>query len=247
VRDTGESDERFLPTVLGAFGRAVGTRPRMWLLVITLLAGMVCAVTVAAAAPPAERTFVTISAPTQSLMSVTVPFFGILLMSDLRRVRREARLVPTLVAALAVAVVVAAFGILVCVVVTAAAPSAGALGRWHHVGTIAVGSVLVQVIAQLVGTGLGLLIRSAVVAFIASIVLPLGLWVVLGATQSLRPAQAWLTPYATAQNLLSGQVSPVNWAQWLVVLLVWGVGLNAAGVTIVRQRHRDQAVRPGKG
>jgi hypothetical protein len=130
---------------------------------------------------------------------------------------------------------------------TARAPSDVVFGRWHHVGTIAVGSVLVQVIAQLVGTGLGLLIRSAVVAFIASIVLPLGLWVVLGATQTLRPAQAWLTPYATAQNLLSGQMGPVNWAQWLVVLLVWGVGLNAAGETIMRRRHRDQAVRPREG
>jgi hypothetical protein len=31
------------------------------------------------------------------------------------------------------------------------------------------------------------------------------------------------------RNLLSGEMSPLRWAQWLVVFLIWGVGLNAAG------------------
>src|SRR2546423_1659085 len=95
----------------------------------------------------------------------------------------------------------------------------GALGRsvatwprrWRHAGTVAVGGVLVQVVAQLVGTGLGLLLRSPVVAFLGSIVLPLGLWLALGAVDALRPAREWLTPYASVWHLLSGQMGGVRW------------------------------------
>ena len=114
-------------------------------------------------------------------------------------------------------------------------------GPWQHVGTVVAGSVLVQVVAQLVGTGLGMLVRSPVVAFVLSIVLPLGLWLGLGAAGPLRPAQGWLTPYASAQNLLSGGMTPVNWAQWMVLVLLWGVGLNAVGAVVLR-RH----VGPGR-
>ncbi|MFR9776526.1 hypothetical protein ACL02O_10780 [Micromonospora sp. MS34] len=44
-----------------------------------------------------------------------------------------------------------------------------------------------------------------------------------------RPAQGWLAPYATVRNLLSGEMTPLRWAQWLTVLLLWGVGLNTLG------------------
>jgi len=67
------------------------------------------------------------------------------------------------------------------------------------------------------------------VAMIGTIVLPLGLWLILGAVDLVRPAQAWLTPFAAAPNLLSGQMTPLTWAQLLVIVLIWGVGLNAAG------------------
>jgi hypothetical protein len=97
-----------------------------------------------------------------------------------------------------------------------------------------VGGVLVQVVAQLVGTGLGLLLRPVVVAFVATIVLPLGLWYVLGAVDALQPAQAWLTPYSSVRNLLSGRMSTAAWAHWLVVVLIWAVGLNAAGAARLR-------------
>jgi hypothetical protein len=50
----------------------------------------------------------------------------------------------------------------------------------------------------------------------------------------LRPAQAF-TPYATVQNLLSGEMSAAKWAQWLIVLLIWGVGLNAAGAAWLKR------------
>jgi hypothetical protein len=222
--------------VLDACRRSVGTRQRKGLILITALLGLLSAVAVMAAVEPPERIFDTVAAPVQTLMSITLPFLGILLVSDVRTAHRWKEIVPTLLAAIVVAVVVAVFGILVCAAAVALAPSEAVEGRWHQFGLIAVGSVLVQVLAQLVGTGLGLLVRSVVLAWIASIVLPLGLWLALGVVDSLSAARAWLTPYAAATNLLSGQMSPVMWAQWLVVFLLWGVGLNVLGATQARRR-----------
>jgi hypothetical protein len=68
-----------------------------------------------------------------------------------------------------------------------------------------------------------------ILAGLATIVIPLGLWFVLGLVPALRPAQAWLTPFPSVQNLLSGEMSPVRWAHWFVVLLIWGIGLDVAG------------------
>ncbi|NRQ32904.1 hypothetical protein HII36_13785 [Nonomuraea sp. NN258] len=47
-------------------------------------------------------------------------------------------------------------------------------------------------------------LRPPVVTSLATIVLPLGLWPVLHGVEILRPAQAWLTPYFSVRNLLSG-------------------------------------------
>ncbi|WP_446219525.1 hypothetical protein [Micromonospora sp. IBHARD004] len=236
ILDVDEATVRSGGATLGAIRRSVGTRPRRWLVAITLLAGLAAAGAMTAAVQPADLTFATLSDPVQSLMSVTVPFLGILLARDLRQAPRATRLAPTLLAATLLAAAVGVFGVLVCAAALAVAPSGTAQDPWRHAGTVAVGGILVQVVAQLVGTGLGLLLRSYVVAFLASIVLPLGLWFVLGGVDVLRPAQAWLTPYAAARHLLSGRMSAVAWAQWLVVLLIWGVGLNAVGAARLKRR-----------
>jgi len=230
-----------------AIRRAVGTWPRRWLVAVTLLVGLSAAVAGTAAAPSADRTFAALADPMQSLMSVMVPLFGILLARDLRRAPRAARIAPTLLAAGLLAAVIGAFGVLVCAAALAVAAPATPADPWLHAGTIAVGSVLVQVVAGLVGTGLGLLLRSVVVAFLASIVLPLGLWFVLGGVDVLRPAQAWLTPYATVRNLLSGQMSAVRWAQWLVVALIWGVGLNTVGAARLKRGKPRRSPVPEAG
>ncbi|MEV4167345.1 hypothetical protein [Nonomuraea dietziae] len=224
---------------LAVIRRSVGTRPRQWLVAITVLAGLSAAVVVVVAGRPADLTFATVSDPAQSLMSVTVPFLGILLVGDLRRASHAARVVPTLLAAMLVAAVIGIVGIVVCAAALAVAPSGTARDPWLHAATIAFGSVLVQIVAQLVGTGLGMLLRSFIIAFLASIVLPLGLWFVLGSVEVLHPAQAWLTPYATVRNLLSGQVSAMMWVQWLVVLLLWGVALNAVGAAWLKRRKPE--------
>ncbi|MEU3457404.1 hypothetical protein ABZ671_27940 [Micromonospora sp. NPDC006766] len=214
-------------TILQALRRSVGTRSRRFLLAVTLLLGLLAAAGLALAGPPDDRTFAKLSEAAQSLMSVIVPAFGVLLARDLKRATGTTRLAPTLLAATLLAAAVGLFGFLVCAtaltVTTSTAPD-----PWRHVETIAVGGVLIQVVAQLVGTGLGLLIRRPAVAYIATIVLPLGLWFLLGAIDVLKPVQA-LTPYATVRHLLSGEMSALNWVQWLAVLLIWGVGLNALG------------------
>ncbi|MFG3440887.1 hypothetical protein ACGF0J_26835 [Nonomuraea sp. NPDC047897] len=225
----------------GALRRAVGTRTRRWAVAITVLAGLSAAVAVTTVARPAELTFATLSHLVQSLMSVIVPCQGIWLAHDLRRAGRTVRVLPTLTAGMLLAAAIGVAGVLICATTLVVAPGAAAQNPWRHAGTVVVGSVLVQVVAGLVGTGLGLLLRSSVVAFSASIVLPMGLWFVLGAVDGFRPAQAWLAPYATVQNLLSGQMSAIMWAQWIAVFLLWGVGLNAMGAAwLKRWRQGDE-------
>jgi hypothetical protein len=216
-------------TVVSAERHALLRRRLLLVMAITALLGMLGAVAVTIGTPPAGRTFAAVSGPTQSLMSLTVPFLGVLLVGELRPPIRVAAIQATVGRALGLAMLVAGFGVAVCAIATTVAPSAAGAGRWENAALVALGSLLVQGVAQLVGTGLGLLVRRRVLACLATIVLPLGLWWLLGAVQALRPAQAWLTPYPSVQHLLSGEMSPTAWTQWLAVLAIWGVGLNAWG------------------
>jgi hypothetical protein len=212
--------------VLDAIKRSVGTRSRWWLLALILLAGVATAVAVTAALPAADRTFAAIANPVQSVMSVGVPLFGILLAGDVRRRPGSVPVMPTVLAAVVVAAGIGLAGAGFCAVALAFAPSDG---PWRDAGAVTAGGILVQVVAVLVGTGLGMLLRSRLLAFLGTIVLPLGLWIVLRGVD----AQAWLTPYAAVQHLLSGGMTAVMWAQWLVVFLLWGVALNVAGAARV--------------
>jgi hypothetical protein len=212
------------------------------ILIATALLGVLAAVAVAAGTAPADRTFATVSLPTQSLMSVTVPFLGVLLVSELHAPFRAARILAVVGRALGLALLVAAFGVLSCAVATAAFASDAPGGRWPGAAMVALGSLLVQGVAQLVGTALGLLVRRPVLACLATVALPLGLWWLLGAAAVLRPAQAWLTPYPSVQHLLSGQMTGTSWAQWLAMLAIWSVGLNT--IAILRATHGRRTNTP---
>ncbi|WP_444950716.1 hypothetical protein [Micromonospora ureilytica] len=225
-------------TIRDALRCSLGTPARRWLLAGTLVAGLLAAVASVAAATPADRTFAELSDTVQSLMSVATPLFGILLVRDLRRASVRVPVLPTVLAVVLPAVVVGVVGVLICAATLALTPADVADDPWRFAGTVAVGSVLVHIVAGLVGTGLGLLLRSVVVAFLATIVLPLGLFALLGAVDALRPAQPWLTPFGSVRNLLSGEMSALRWAQWLCVLLIWGVGLNAGGAAVLSHRDR---------
>ncbi|RAO62352.1 hypothetical protein GA0070561_3603 [Micromonospora saelicesensis] len=225
-------------TIREALRRSLGTPARRWLLVGTLVMGLLAAVALVAAADPADRTFAELSGTVQSLLSVATPLFGILLVRDLRRAPVRLPVLPTVLAVGLPAVVIGVAGVLICAATLALTPADVAEAPWRFAGTVAVGSVLVQIVAGLVGTGLGLLLRSVVLAFLATIILPLGLFALLGVVDALRPAQSWLTPFGSVRNLLSGEMSAVAWVQWLCVLLVWGVGLNAVGAALLNRRGR---------
>ncbi|GGK87604.1 hypothetical protein Sme01_49020 [Sphaerisporangium melleum] len=222
-----------------AIRRAAGTTPRRLLIAITLLLGLLPAVAIVAAAPPADITLAALVLPVQSLMSVTVPLIGILLAGDLRRLPGTPPLAPTMAAAAVPAALIGAFGSAVCAIALALVP-ATAPDPWRGAPVVLIGGVLVQVVAQLIGIGLGLLLRSPAVAFVASLA-PAGLWWALGTVEVLRPLQAF-TPYATVVNLLSGRMSAAAWGQWLAVLLIWVAGLNAAGAALLARR-RTSAVK----
>jgi hypothetical protein len=198
---------------------------------VTVGLGLLAAVAVHFTGPAASRSFASVSGAVQILMSVAVPLFGILLVGDVRRGPRPARLTPALLGSGLLAGGVGVVGIIISAVTLLVAPET-APDPWARAGTIAVGSVLVQVVAVLVGTGLGLLIRPAVLAFVATIVVPMSVWLGLSAVPS---AQEWLTPYATAQHLLSGEMTALTWTQWCVIALLWSVGLNALGAARLRR------------
>jgi hypothetical protein len=236
--ETIDADDRapgLRGATLAAMRRLVCTRPRRWLVGVTLAAGPAVAVALTATTPPAELTFAMLANPVQSLMSVMVPFVTSLLARDIQRSPGAGRAAPTLLAAVVFGAVTAVCGILACTGSLALAPAGTPADAWRHAGTVAAGSVLVQIVAALVGTGLGLLLRRWAAAFAVSIVLPMGLWLVLGSVEALHPAQPWLAPYASVQHLLSGRMSAPAWAQWLVVVLLWPVALNAAGMARLRR------------
>lgn len=165
------------------------------------------------------------------LISVPLPFIGVLLANDLRKTP-GVRVQPTLAGAVLIAVAAGVAGN-VLVVAALAASGSTAPDPWAHAGVIGLTGVLVQVLAQLVGTGLGLLIKRPVWGCLGTIVLPLGAYALLAPLGAVRD---WLTPYAAAQHLLTGSAGAAEWARWATVALLWGIALNTIGAVVLRRR-----------
>ncbi len=221
--------------VRDALRRSTAGAGRRALLAATLLVGAVAAVLVVAAVP--VPSVAVPAAAAQLLVSVLVPLSGILLVHDLTRRPGDDRQVgPVLVAAVLHAAAVAIAVSVVCAVVTALHPQAE-LGAPGTVVAVVLGGVAVQTTAQLVGTGLGLLLDRSVLAFAATIALPLGLWLLVGALGPLAWLQLWLTPFGATSPLLAGTPSPADVAAWAVVLALWGGVLNAAGAARLARRR----------
>jgi hypothetical protein len=217
---------------------------RRWLLITSATVGLFVAGLVAFTGPANDHTFAVISFYTQSAISLPLPLVSVLLMTaDFGR-RASATfasattpnliIVAKLLASAIVALGGAAYGVLISALVTTAATPA-AEEPWDAIGMIILGSVLVQLVAQLSGAGWGLLLRSSVLAIVADVAVPLGLWIVAGAIPALHGVQAWLTHFASVRNLLSGHMDARSWAQVGVVALVWVVALNAVGILRLRR------------
>ncbi|WIM99748.1 hypothetical protein ACTOB_003410 [Actinoplanes oblitus] len=211
-------------TIAGVLRRSAATRGRRILLVATAGIGALAAVALPAGLPPAQRTFAEFAPQVQLLISVPLPFVGVLLGNDLRGTT-GARVLPTLGGATLIAVVAGLAGDVFAAAATAASAST-APDPWAHAGGTALAGVLVQVLAQLIGTGLGLLIAGPVWGCLATMVLPLGAYALLAPVGA---ARGWLTPYGAARQVLTGTAGAAQWTGWLVVALLWGVALNAAG------------------
>jgi hypothetical protein len=216
------------------------------LLIAAGVAGLLGAGLVAFSGPAQDHTFAVISFYTQIAISLPLPFVSVLLMTQEfgrraspagfgLRTSLGAIIAGKLLASAIIALVGAAYGVLISVLATSAATPAADQGRWDAMGMIILGSVLVQLIAQLSGAGWGLLLRSSALAIVADVVVPLGLWIITGAIPTLHGVQAWLAPFSSARNLLSGHMGAERWAQVGVVALVWVVALNTAGIFRLRR------------
>lgn len=219
--------------------KAVGPRAGRSLLIASAVLGLAAALAMAFTVPAEDRTFALTSFYVQSTISLPLPFVSILLMTQdfgrraLRTLERDVPVGRTvaakLLASVSIAIGAAGYGIVLSVLTTSLLPPA-AEGRWQGAGMIMLGSVLVQLVAQLCGAGFGLLLMSSAAAIVADVLVPLGLWIITGAVVSLHGLQAWLTPFSAVAVLLSGYMDAQRWAQVGVVVLVWVVTLNVAGM-----------------
>lgn len=198
-----------------------------WLIIITLALGVAVTVALTVLLPPDLREFALYSLTTQLVMSVTLPFLGVVMVHAATRRPGPSRPAPAMAAALLIAVAVAAFGVVINALafVLAAHPTL----RLYDPVVALTAPFLAQLLAQSVGTGLGLLIRQPVVASLATIVLPLSAYLLLGLADAVTVRQ-WLTPLGSTEVMLPGGARPLDWAAWAVVALLWGAALNAAGL-----------------
>jgi ABC-2 type transport system permease protein len=220
---------------------SIRSRSRRWLLIASGVVGLLSAGLVASTGSAQDHTFAVISFYTQSAISLPLPLVSVLLVTQEFGQRASsatfglgmslrAIIVAKLLASAVIGVAGAGYGVLISLVATSAAAPAADQGRWDAIGLIILGSVLVQLIAQLSGAGWGLLLRSSSLAIAADVVVPLGLWIVTGSVPALQGVQAWLAPFSSVRNLLSGHMDAERWAHVGVIALVWVVGLNAAGI-----------------
>ncbi|MET7279325.1 hypothetical protein ABZS29_13910 [Kribbella sp. NPDC005582] len=193
---------------------------------VTGVVGVLGAVLSQLGTAEAERTFASTSGVAQSLISIGVPFIGAV--AAARRERSFYKL------ALGYAVQLATVGLVASILVALLVPST-ADDMWRHASVLILGAFATQVVAQLVGTGLGLLIGRGWIAAVLTIVMPLGLYAVLSAAAP--DARPWLTPYGSAQLWWKGEFGGSDVLPFLVMVALWGLALNVAGLYVARSRR----------
>jgi hypothetical protein len=152
-------------------------------------------------------------------MSVLVPFTGVLAVTGGHR--RTSRVLVALGEAAGFAVVGSLLAALATLLAGGAWPSAPATAG------LILAAVVVQLIAQLVGTGCGLLVRRPIVAMAATIVVPMTVTTVLTVIAPGGGAVRWLTPFGNAQSLLTDTPTGTTFAALGVIVLLWCVLPNA--------------------
>jgi hypothetical protein len=194
---------------------------------VTAVMGVLTSFAVVPGLPTDQRSLATAAAPVQLLISVGVPFLGAVATSSLHLQTRPDAL-ATVLRVVTWAVGFALLGMVATIAALAVFPSTASEGRWEKLLPVLLGSIVVQVVAQLAGTGFGLLLRRPVLASLATIALPLGLWLLLGPVAP--DARLWLTPKEGADLLLAGTMTTSASLPYVVMLGVWVIGLNIAGL-----------------
>lgn len=226
--------------------KSVDTRASRWLLIAVAVTGLVTCALSAFLGHAKDHTFHTVAGSVQGSMSVLLPVVSILLVTSewsqhttlqtFVLVPRRGRIVAAkIIASGIIAVLVAAYGI----GLTALGTGLTSDGSWNHAATVAVGSVVVQLISQLSGVGFGLLLMSSPAAIVLNFVIPIAWGALAGGVHALHHVQPWLDPAKVSTNLLSGEVGPQRWAQAATVVLVWVVALIAAGTVRLQRRDID--------
>jgi hypothetical protein len=210
---------------------ALRSRPAKIILAVTVTLGVLGAIATAFGLPANARTFAAINASCQLILSVGVAFLGVLALKALRRPTTVSCAIRAVLAALVLAAGVGLLGVVVSAIATALTPSSAPVGPGYVAVLAAAASPLVQMLAQLVGTGMGLLLpRRPVFGCLLTVLLPLGVWPLVGLVEALHPAREWLTPFGAVSGLLSGSDQVVPWLQWLTVVIIWGGGLTGVGI-----------------
>lgn len=178
-------------------------------------------------------------------MSLLTPLIGIVVVTDLRQsgvARGRLSVLPSIWTALRWAELLAVFGVFIAamalVLVSTPAPD-----PWRAAGLLVVGCLLAQVIAALTGTGLGLLVPSRVLAFVMTL-LPAPLWLAFGVMGPLRAVRDCVLPYGAVRHLFEGTMTATYGGQLLVVLVLWGLGLNLLGASRFARSAGAAAVGP---
>jgi len=174
--------------------------------------------------------------PVQLVISVFVPFSGVLAVTGRHRPDSVRRLVRRLLVAECLAAATALAGVALTAIATAW--SGGTWPSGSRLALLVVGSVLVQLIAQSIGTASGLLLRRPPIAMAATIAVPMGVTVALSAIDRGGGSVRWLTPYGNALALLAAKPT----VALAVVGLLWCVLPNVVGARLVRTARtgRDQ-------
>lgn len=209
-------------------------RARRVLVVLTVASGAATAVLLTALVRPGLPS-AAVNALVQLLMSVFIPFGGVLAVQGAVG-DSLARMVIAIARSVLLAGGFALYGLGVSVLAGASVGLAPDLGTF---GRLLLASVAVQVLAQLVGTGLGLLVRGPVLASALTVVVPLGVSVALTAIDPSGSLSERATPFGGASGLLA--LTSGAWPNWWPIAGVWGVGLNAF---VLLRYERDSRAAP---
>jgi ABC-type transport system involved in multi-copper enzyme maturation permease subunit len=227
--------------------KTVDTRSGRWLLVAIAVTGLAAALISAIAGDAKDHGFDSISSAVQGSMAVLLPIVSILLVTSewsQRTALQTFVLTPArgrivrakLLAGSLIAVLGSLVGAGLAAAAAATAGSHPADGTWRHAGAVLLGSVIVQLISQLMAMGFALLLLSSPGAIVANFAIPLAWAALTGGVRALHGVQPWVDSSKVSTNLLSGDMDGTRWAQVVVVTLVWVVALLAAGSLRLR-RH----------